>query len=311
MTTPEFTPILITPKDNPSFTCVYAKPPDWADGDIPAHMADFSDPQAFQTLGGCQSEYGFGAFVIGARPAWTEGSMFDFAEGMLKSSGIDVGPLYQHEIEGRRALRAEGRQEFDGASLITQFQFVEGDGVYFVNVGTMPEEMGQHFAPLLGGMFGSFSLPNAAQEMTELFLPVAIDALEMEMKTPAGWSLADDGRFVTVRHEEREIEIEMHKRGRAGCTIAELADALKQRYELHEPSVETMRMRLADLECLLLRNMQRGGQPVVMAILFKDCDEMAIEICVSAPPEEMTLAMNVMEEMVNSMRALVAVAARG
>lgn len=305
MTTPEFTPILIAPKDNPSFTCIYSKPVDWADGDIPAQETDFSDPQAFQTLGGCQSDYGYGAFVIGARPEWAEGSMFDFAERMIGGSGLEMGPLFDHEVQGHRALRAEGRQEFDGAALITRFQFVWAHGCYFVNVGTMPEELAEHFAPALDGMFASFSLPNAEEPMTELFLAVAIDALEAEMKTPAGWTMEDDGRFFSVTHDERGIVIEMHKRDRAGCTIVELADALKLRYQTHEPELETMRMRMADLECLALRNAQRGGKPVVKAILFKDCDDMVIEICVTAPPEEMTLAMNVMEEMVTSMRALV------
>lgn len=307
MTTPEFTPILIAPKDNPSFTCVYSKPADWANGDIPAQETDFSDPQAFQTLGGCQSDYGYGAFVIGARPEWTEGSMFDFAQGMTAGSPLEMGPMFEHDVCGRRALRTEGRQDFDGTGLITRFQFVEANGAYFVAVGTMPEELAPHFTPALEGMFGSFSLPNVAQEMTELFLPVAIDALEAEMKTPAGWTMDDDGRFFSVTHEARGIVIEMHKRDRAGCTIVEIADALKLRYQTHEPEIETMRMRMADLECLALRNAQRGGKPVVKAILFKDCDEMVIEICVTAPPEEMTLAMNVMEEMVGSIRALVAV----
>lgn len=307
MATPEFTPILIAPKDNASFTCVYSKPSDWADGDIPAQQTDFSDPQTFQTLGGCQSVYGYGAFVIGARPAWTEGSMFDFAEGMLKGSGLEVDPLFDHQIDGCRALRAEGRQEFDGVALITRFQFVEGDGVYFVNVGTIPEELAQHFAPALDGMFASFSIPNAPQDDDRAVPARGYRCVGSGNENAC--RLDDGGRRAFLQRdagrEERGIVIEMHKRDRAGCTIAQIADALKLRYQTHEPEIETMRMRIADLECLALRNAQRGGKPVVKAILFKDSDDMVIEICVTAPPEEMTLAMNVMEEMVSSMRALV------
>jgi len=308
MTTPEFTPIVITPSDNPSFTCIYSKPADWADGDIPPQATDFSDPQAFQTLGGCQSDYGYGAFVIGARPEWTEGSMFDFAERLIGSSGLQMGPLFDHDVEGHRALRAEGRQEFEDATLITRFQFVWANGCYFVNVGTMPDELASHFAPLLDGMFASFSLPNVEQPMTELFLPLEVDALGVEMKTPAGWMLSEEGQFLTAADEARGMTIEMHKRASEGLGIVEIADARRQRYQTHEPSVETMRMRLADLECLALRDIERGGQPVMMAFLFKAdpaCADTVTEICVTAPPEGMTLAMNVMEEMAGSMRPLV------
>jgi hypothetical protein len=230
--------------------------------------------------------------------------MFDFAEAMVKNSGLEVGPLFMHEVEGHRALRAEGRQDFDGAALITRFQFVEANGCYFVNVGTMPEELAQHFAPALDGMFASFSLPNVSEPMTELFLPLPVEALNAEMKAPAGWMIEDDGKFVSVTQDERGIQIEMHKRESEGCTTAAIADALCQRYRVHEPEVETMRMRIGDLESVLLRNMQRGGKPVVKAILFKADEDQAIEICVTASPEEMTLAMNVMEEMVGSLRAL-------
>jgi hypothetical protein len=85
-------------------------PGDWVAHDLPDADDDFSDPTLFLPLAVVTSPYAPIVFAVGARPAYDDGTLHDWALYHIQSSGMRPRAIGEGAVGGLPAIVARRRR---------------------------------------------------------------------------------------------------------------------------------------------------------------------------------------------------------
>ena len=142
----------------------------------------------------------------------------------------------------------------------------------------------------------------------EKFVVIGAGALVATFKLPFGWHAIDDGKRTLVFDSDGKIQISLNLRRDEGDARALLAQLLAQARE-DQPEIEPLLVDFAaDLPGLVLRNYRDGDDVLVQAFVVKHLrdDGFAHVARVTASPDEMSRAMNLVEIILRSLGVPVA-----
>jgi hypothetical protein len=107
--------IQVIPQGYENLACSYAKPAAWKTADIPPQAFDNEDPYFFLPLVAAVSPDGAGAFTVGARPAYPDGTLIQWLQHLAAHDNIVIEDIRLFEADGMRGLLFDGRQPGDTA----------------------------------------------------------------------------------------------------------------------------------------------------------------------------------------------------
>jgi len=144
--------------------------------------------------------------------------------------------------------------------------------------------------------------------LMEKYVVVGAGALAATFQLPLGWHALDDGRRTLVFDAGGKIQISLNLRRDDGDARALLAQILAQARE-DQPGIDPLLVDFAaDLPGLVLRNYRDGDDVLVQGYLVKHLrgDGLAHVARVTAAPDEMSRAMNLVEIILRSLSVPVA-----
>jgi len=137
----------------------------------------------------------------------------------------------------------------------------------------------------------------------EKYVVIGAGAVASTFKLPFGWHVMDDGRRTLVFDAGGRIQISLNLRRDDGDARALLAQILEQA-RAEQPEIDPLLIDFAtDLPGLVLRNLRDGDDVLVQAYLVKHLrdDGLAHVARVTASPDDMTRAMNLVEVILGSL----------
>lgn len=133
-------------------------PTDWLAHELPPEDVDFANPTAFATLGIVSAPHAAIVLAFAARPAYDDGTLFDWAGYHLNHNGLEPRALGAHVIAGVAAAVGEAVQASDLGTMVVRFAFFE-DGDRLINLSlTAPELLADAVREVWFGALRTFSL---------------------------------------------------------------------------------------------------------------------------------------------------------
>jgi len=133
-------------------------PEDWIAHELPDEEPDFSDPTTLVPLAVVTAPHSALVFSFAARPAYENGTLFDWAGYLLKHGGLTPRAVGAGLLGKLPAILGEATQESDVGTLVVRFAFVE-DGRRLVNMSlTAPELLADAVKEAWSAATASFAL---------------------------------------------------------------------------------------------------------------------------------------------------------
>lgn len=148
--------VQVVPQGYENLACTYAKPAGWKTADIPPQPFDNEDPYFFLPLVAAVSPDGAGAFTIGARPAYPDGTLIEWLQHLAAYDHIAVDNPRPFEADGMRGILFDGRQPGDGADFLMRNLYLEDGGVLYAICAMALEPYFEAIEPWLSAMTTSF-----------------------------------------------------------------------------------------------------------------------------------------------------------
>jgi hypothetical protein len=193
----------------------FDKPSDFALIDLPAETLNVEDPLAFLPLGIAMAQYGAVVFSVGARPAYSDGTVSQWLTWLAKERGLDPSEVEAEAGFHYRAAGCWGMQVQDGLTLRSRIVLME-DGGRMINLSCLaPVQLWPSVEPTLMHMLRSFRLttekggtvalapsepPGAGAPAEPEPEPVVIEDTGAP-ETFANLALADDAGALDPEHE--------------------------------------------------------------------------------------------------------------
>jgi len=154
-----------------SFDC----PVEWQQLEVPAETPDFSDPGAFMPLGVFISPFGAILFSVAGRPAFEDGSVYDWTKFLLEHHKLTITQLVPGELSGIKAVRAMATQASDAGPMQMNVAMFE-DGQSIIHVTAMaPQQLYGSMAETFEHMLNSFALANPQGPTAPLIPGMAVE----------------------------------------------------------------------------------------------------------------------------------------
>ncbi|MGE0144114.1 MAG: hypothetical protein AB7I19_08670 [Planctomycetota bacterium] len=152
----------------------FARPAEWVLVDLPAEATDFDAPAAFAVLAVAMAPFAAIVFSVGARPAYSDGTVSDWLEWLARDQGYDPGPVEAESFFQHPAVGCWAMQQSDGGLLRMRLVLFE-DGGRLVQVSVMaPQALWSSVHDTLRTMLATFSL-TASRGGTAALAPSGID----------------------------------------------------------------------------------------------------------------------------------------
>ena len=110
--------IHVVPEGFENLACSYALPAGWNVGDLGTQEFNAEDPYFFLPLAAAVSGDGAGAFTVGARPSYPDGTLREWLEHLCGRDSIEISNLREFYGDGLRGYLFDGRQPAEGADMI-------------------------------------------------------------------------------------------------------------------------------------------------------------------------------------------------
>jgi hypothetical protein len=164
---PEFTPTEV-PARIADLAFTYLRPANFQVVPLPEEKPDFEKPTTFYPLQVVMANYGAVLFSVAARPAYTDGSIQDWAEFLSKESNVEVVSSVASVIGGLPALTIEVLQQTDAGPMRMRTALLE-DGKRLLNISIMaPDAIWASVEPTLRLAMTSFRLAEPRGTTTPL-----------------------------------------------------------------------------------------------------------------------------------------------
>ena len=209
--------VQVVPQGYENLACSYAKPAGWKTADIPPQPFDTDDPYFCLPLVAAVSPDGAGAFTVGARPAYSDGTLSQWLEHLAGRDNIAIDNVRPFEADGLRGLLFDGRQPGDGADFLMRNLYLEDGGVLYAVCAMALEPYFADVEPWLNAMTTSFrpleiTGPTVALEPAT-DTPYDSPLLQTTIPVPPNWSATEDAAAVTITQQpEQAVVITIDRR---------------------------------------------------------------------------------------------------
>ncbi len=143
---------------------------------------------------------------------------------------------------------------------------------------------------------------------SERYALIGCGAIVAIVQVPLGWHAIDDGKRTLVFDPENKIQVNLNVLQPGPLNIEQVIEAILGQVQQANPGVEHVRMTIAGMPTLGLRNLKADGEEVEQAFMFRphavggDSTNTLLQVRVTATPGEMIRAMNLAEVLVRGMR---------
>jgi len=134
----------------------YSVPSDWTIGELPAEEPNFEDPKYFLPIAAAVSADGSGAFTVGARPGYEDGTLSDWLRYLCSEDNIEIDSLREFTCGEMRGLRFDARQSDGETTMCMCNLYVEDGGRLFAICAMAIEPLYPAVAPILSAVSESF-----------------------------------------------------------------------------------------------------------------------------------------------------------
>ena len=94
-------------------------------------------------------------------------------------------------------------------------------------------------------------------------------AILATFRVPFGWHVIDDGKRTLVFDAGNDVQINLNLFDPEGSSDADVIESLLAQAQQHYPGVEHVKLELAGMKCLGLRNLEEGGERLQQAYLIR------------------------------------------
>lgn len=142
----------------------------------------------------------------------------------------------------------------------------------------------------------------------ERYALLGCGAIVAAIQVPLGWHVIDDGKRTLVFDADNKIQVNLNVIQPGPLTIEQVIEAIHGQIRDANPGVEHIRLTLAGMPTLGLRNLQAEGQAIEQAFMFRphsvggDASNTLLQVRVTATPGDMIRAMNLAEVLVRGMK---------
>jgi len=138
--------------------CSCLLPDGWVNVPLPEETYDLSNPAVFLPLLVCMAPYGAVVFTIGARPAFEDGTVQDWAEYLAGKSDLKIERVREARVNRMPCLLVDATMPSEAGLMRSRSVFLE-DGGRLYNVGTLaPEAIWASVEADFDRLLGSFTL---------------------------------------------------------------------------------------------------------------------------------------------------------
>jgi hypothetical protein len=116
--------------------CTCLLPDGWVNVPLPDENYDFENPSVFIPLLVAMAPYGAVVFSIGARPAYADGSVQDWAEYLAAQSNMQLERMQEARVNRMPCILVDGTMASDAGLMRSRSIFLEDGGRLF-NIGTL------------------------------------------------------------------------------------------------------------------------------------------------------------------------------
>ena len=135
-------------------------PSDWIHHPLPDDDLDFSDPTKLVPLALVTAPHAAIIFTVASRPAYEDGSLFDWAGHLLAQNGLTPHALMPGQLGILSAVVGEAIQASELGPMVMRFAFAE-DGRRIVNLSlSAPELLAAAVSPIWEQILSEFLLQN-------------------------------------------------------------------------------------------------------------------------------------------------------
>ena len=110
----------------------YLRPADFNVLDLPEDKPDFERPETFFPLQVVMASYGAVLFTVGARPAYDDGTVEDWAEFLAREAKMEVFSVKPSTLAGLPAITVEATQQSEMGPMRIRMALIE-DGTRLLN----------------------------------------------------------------------------------------------------------------------------------------------------------------------------------
>jgi len=138
--------------------CSCLLPDGWVNVPLPNETYDLENPSVFLPLLVCMAPYGAVVFSIGARPAFDDGTVQDWAEHLAKQNELSVERIRQARVNRMPCILVDATMPSDAGVMRLRSVFLE-DGRRLYNIGTLaPDAIWASVEAVFDRLLGSFAL---------------------------------------------------------------------------------------------------------------------------------------------------------
>lgn len=138
-----------------SFSCLV--PTDWQRIPLPDEQYDFEkQPELFMPMLMCMAGYGAVIFMVGARPAYGDGTLRDWVQYLAGQNKLSVQSMQETTLNGCPGLLVEALQQSDAGLMRVRTVFLEDGGRFVTVSGIAPQEIWVSVESVLVPLVDSF-----------------------------------------------------------------------------------------------------------------------------------------------------------
>ena len=138
--------------------CSCLLPDGWVNVSLPGETYDLSNPAVLLPLLVCMAPYGAVVFSIGARPAFEDGTVQDWAEYLAGQSDLTIERVREARVNRMPCILFDATMPSEAGLMRSRSVFLEDGGRLF-NVGTLaPEAIWSSVEADFDRLLGSFEL---------------------------------------------------------------------------------------------------------------------------------------------------------
>jgi hypothetical protein len=149
---------ILAPEGREFLKCRFLLPADFTLTDLPGGETDFSEAKNFMPLAIANASYGSVVFIVGTRPAYNEGTVAGWLPRLLKTDGMEAGPVEVIDVGPLKAAVCDTYQANDGLTMRLRVAMLEDGGRLYNFIAVAPEQLWVAVAGKLEGMLKSFEI---------------------------------------------------------------------------------------------------------------------------------------------------------
>ncbi len=149
---------ILAPEGREFLKCRFLLPDDFQLADLPEAEADFSEAKNFLPIAIANASYGSVVFIVGTRPAYDEGTVGGWLPRLLKTDGMEAGPVEIMDVGPLKAAVCDTYQVNDGLTMRLRVAMLEDGGRLYNFIAVAPEQLWVAVAGKLEGMLKSFEV---------------------------------------------------------------------------------------------------------------------------------------------------------